>query len=518
MTALLVQTGTVASTYGGSSCSPSVAGTVSGNQVVLKTVWSNPNSSAPPATPSGWSVFTDPVSGAVSNPTGVASLAGAGYFSGVCIYSKVSTGGTVTALVDGSSGAWAIDAFIEEWSGMSATPGDQVVSVGSAGSNTSASLTSGVTTQANEVVHGLIAFPQLNSSANVGGSTPPATGYTATYIQQNNQTHAVGGSGYKIVSSTGTQTASWTWTQTGEYKALIVTFKQSSTDLSLALTGVAATGAVGGITQSGGSPPPVNYGQINRPVIGLNGPIALSAFGRPPRATSNAFTANLTLALSGVAAAAALGSISAQVAMALTGISATGAVGTVGASSGGNLSLTLTGVAATTALGALAPSTVMTLTGNSAVGVLGTVTYSGSSANLTLALIGVAAIGRIGLLSSSGGSPIAVGSLKTIFLSDVTPVPATAVFIAGTAFAQTGEMYICPYPSGGVTSIRHRGPFADRKDGARIISTNGTEFNRVQGISFTALNEMLVTLNQFDVVLSGVPLSYAGQVCVTATS
>lgn len=115
--------------------------------------------------------------------------------------------------------------------------------------------------------------------------------------------------------------------------------------------------------------------------------------------------------------------------------------------------------------------------------------------------------------SGGGGGS---GVLPTIYLPDATPVPSTAVYIAGTAFAPTGEMYIAPFPSD--NKVYARGPFIDRKDGARVVATVGTTHVRVQGIAFTAQQEMLVTTNAPDVILSGIPLSTAGYVSVTSAS
>lgn len=287
---------------------------------------------------------------------------------------------------------------------------------------------------------------------------------------------AIGATAGSIVSSVQTSlVASFTETSNSpEAVVFIASFSEATANLTLALTGVQAGAAVGSVTQSGGTAVQLPVGFIPRPQFGLQGLMNLASFMLP----------RFFLPTSALSP---------------------------------NVTLTLTGTTGTAVPGTLSPATTLTFTGNSAVGALGTITTSQGSSNLTLGLFGVAGTGFVGILTSSGGTLSSVGAVRTIFLSDVTPVPATAVYIAGTAFAQTGEMYVCPYPSD-TAGIRNRGPFADRKDGARIVSSVGTAAIRMQGIGFTSLAEMLITLSPYDVVQNGVPLTLAGQVSVTAIS
>lgn len=81
----------------------------------------------------------------------------------------------------------------------------------------------------------------------------------------------------------------------------------------------------------------------------------------------------------------------------------------------------------------------------------------------------------------------------TLFLSDNTPVPGTAMFIDGCAFSQAGEAYVCPRPAGGSANqtIMFLGGKAVRGDGAQIILVGGTVAATINGVDYTALGEMI---------------------------
>lgn len=110
-------------------------------------------------------------------------------------------------------------------------------------------------------------------------------------------------------------------------------------------------------------------------------------------------TTDVTVALTGVAASAAVGLVGVALAVALTGSAVTGAVGTVTPSIG--VVASLTGIAATGAVGTLGDAHTIALTGNAAIGGVGTVTPS-TSGPLTLPITGVSAIGSVGTLGAQG--------------------------------------------------------------------------------------------------------------------
>lgn len=185
-----------------------------------------------------------------------------------------------------------------------------------------------------------------------------------------------------------------------------------------------------------------------------------------------------------------------------------------------DVTVALTGNTAMFALGAVslpAQNIAVSVTGNSATFALGSVASSISSQDVAVAITGNSATFALGFVGTSGGILVAVGSLKTIFLSDATPVPASAVFIEGTAFAQTGEMYVCNWPANSLVSYRRY--FANRQDGARcIISTARVEACRQEGIALTARGEWFVSQAQYTTFLNGRPLTSLGEVSLTQLS
>ena len=102
-----------------------------------------------------------------------------------------------------------------------------------------------------------------------------------------------------------------------------------------------------------------------------------SAFSQTPfAALPAASSADVTVALTGVVASGAVGTVSvnSDVTIALTGVVASGAVGTVSAA-GGNITVALSGVFATGNVGIVVNNDVtVALTGVSAFGNVGTVT------------------------------------------------------------------------------------------------------------------------------------------------
>lgn len=127
---------------------------------------------------------------------------------------------TVTITHSNSSGNY-VRARAFSWCGQAAAMYDQTGDQYEA-SATGITVTSGVTTANDELV---IAVVQVSiSSSLVHLSDPATTGYTTTFIEQDHALHVAGGSGYKVVASTGAQSATWTH-DSGLSQAIIATFK-----------------------------------------------------------------------------------------------------------------------------------------------------------------------------------------------------------------------------------------------------------------------------------------------------
>lgn len=198
----------------------------------------------------------------------------------------------------------------------------------------------------------------------------------------------------------------------------------NSTGLTLALTGVSSTTAVGTLAPAlskalTGNASTAAVGTVAPGISkGITGNAATSAIGSlsPSRTlalTGNAATgaagtvtvsgSNITLALTGVAATAAVGTLAPGSALPLTGVSASSAVGSVSPA----FSLALTGSAATAAVGTVAPGTSKGLTGVASTAAIGSVALS-----MSIPLTGVSAAGAAGTVASSGGTPTAAVALS----------------------------------------------------------------------------------------------------------
>ena len=182
------------------------------------------------------------------------------------------------------------------------------------------------------------------------------------------------------------------------------TSSQTAANLTLSLTGVSSTAAVGTVGPSAAVPLIGNAsagaaGTIAPALsVGLTGAAATGAVG-----TVTVSGADVTLALTGVASTAAVGTLGPGTSVPVTGVAAAAAVGTLVPS----VSLALTGAASTTAVGTVAPGTSKGITGTSSAAAVGTLAPA-----LSLALTGVAASGLVGNVTSSGGTPTAAVALS----------------------------------------------------------------------------------------------------------
>jgi len=203
-----------------------------------------------------------------------------------------------------------------------------------------------------------------------------------------------------------------------------ITFAATPGGTSVAITGTAATGAVGTLGSSRDK--------------ALTGNAATAAVGTTTPALDKALTGNaatgapgtlapaLDKALTGNAATGAVGTVGTlggDVAIALSGNAATGAVGTLGSSR----DKALTGNAATAAVGTAVPAMDKALTGNAATAAVGTV-----SNTLAVALTGNAATAAVGTVSNTLAVAL-TGNAATGAVGTVTVVGDTTVALTGVA-------------------------------------------------------------------------------------
>lgn len=165
-------------------------------------------------------------------------------------YKENATGGAshqITVTFAGSRGCvWS--AF--EISGaLTASSLDQVSSAKGTVAGTDASVgPSSATTQADEIVI-VGAGTRADTSANIV-MTAASSGYTNVALEQDASTYGTGGSiDYKIVSATGTQSASWSHSNTlafTEWHAVLATFKAAITSAGQLVNRIPLRTLVGG--------------------------------------------------------------------------------------------------------------------------------------------------------------------------------------------------------------------------------------------------------------------------------
>lgn len=108
------------------------------------------------------------------------------------------------------------------------------------------------------------------------------------------------------------------------------------------------------------------------------------------------------------------------------------------------------------------------------------------------------------------------GVVGTIFLSDVTPVPGSAVFINGVALHADGRMYICAWPGSGI--VAYVNGWAVRPDGAVCTITGGLAAARMAGVALTSRGEVLITTSNPELIYGGFGLREDGTLCVLEAS
>jgi hypothetical protein len=193
------------------------------------------------------------------------------------------------------------------------------------------------------------------------------------------------------------------------FRALLRPFRApASPDVTVALTGVGATGAVGllGVALA----------------VGLSGAAGTGSVGSVTPAPS--------AALSSVSATGSVGSVTPSSTVPLTGVTGTGEVGSV--TTGADVTAALTGVGGSGSVGSLVPSTTIAATGVGGTGSVGSVSIAGTP------LTGVEGTGAVGSVTSS--RTVALTGVSGTGGVGTVVVPGTAVTVALTGVGATGSV------------------------------------------------------------------------------
>lgn len=191
-----------------------------------------------------------------------------------------------------------------------------------------------------------------------------------------------------------------------------------SPDITIAITGQGATGAIGTLTPAfalalAGNAGTGAAGTITPAfALALSGQQGAGAVGTIRADNATALTGQATsgqigtltpafgVALTGAQGTAAVGTLVPNFGLVLSGLQGTGQIGTVGVSLGNDITLGLTGVGATAQIGVIIASFGIVLTGQQAAGAVGTVTVT--NPDKTFALSGVAGTGSVGTVGVTG--------------------------------------------------------------------------------------------------------------------
>lgn len=199
----------------GNSVTCTLNGVTAGNLLVLTVGVAQAGTTAALAAPAGWST--------AEAPTGF-TFSGDGFSQVVAIfYKENATAGTNSPTVSASSSYFT--ACLSEWA-ITGTGNLDVHTNNGATTGTSGNTgTTGTTAQTDELVIAVISADNGNNTTNL--STPASSGYTSLAAQTDDAADDPAEMSYKTLSATGTQIASWTWTNSSAYSAAIATFKIS---------------------------------------------------------------------------------------------------------------------------------------------------------------------------------------------------------------------------------------------------------------------------------------------------
>jgi hypothetical protein len=428
-----VQDGSLASSGGATSLTPTITGDTAGNLLVCFLAW-NSGSTAAVATPSGWSLgYSSAGNGSVANT-----------FAGTSIFFRIASGGTDSCAMNMPGGTsadcWAI---ISEFSGYTAPVTLNVTEINGGGTNlnTLSVGPSSTTTIANTLVCYLFGVSENSAGTTTLGISTPGAGTTNVTLSNADNAIPGGRADWKERSTTGTESATWTFTPFNQGTSfcdggfIILAGTQTTTNFPPLLRRPGSTTGRGGLLTK------LKLAQIQPAFIIASTPVTVTLTGVSGTGSVGNTLANVSYGLLGVSGTGSVGVVAPAITIGLTGVSATGTVtvptssisytltGVSGTGSQGAITseadIGLAGVQGTGSAGAIVSAIDYGLVGVTATGSVGTVTASGGG-NVTLALAGVSASGTVGTMTSAmllnliGVS--AVGSVGVVTQSGGTPL------------------------------------------------------------------------------------------------
>lgn len=345
-------------------------------------------------------------------------------------YKLASAGGTETVTWSSLPGDSYIEATISEFHCDGTWAFDTAIRT--IGDSSSPASVSGISNAVATALAIAVVATDANTISSLAG---PTTGYTQIDISDNNSAHNCYGSGYKILSATGAQSAGWTWTGSGPWMGSLALFHevaggditltgQSATlaqgtlgvSKSLALTGQAIASAQGTVSPRLSAPLVGQSGSLAQGTLGLQKSLGLT--GQSLAAAQGTIGIQLTLALDGQSMTLTQGSLAPAKSLGLTGQSLVFAQGNLTA--GGDVAVGLSGAGIAVLTGTLTPGLSLALSGQPAVLSQGTL-----SARIAAVLTGQSLAFGTGTLTPVNDTPIGqplIGQGMQLRQGFVTPV------------------------------------------------------------------------------------------------
>jgi len=130
-------------------------------------------------------------------------------------------GGSSAVVISAATGNYITCGF-DEWDDIVlSSPLDQTGSTGDTTSASPSATTSGATTQANELVYAVF----TDYAGGSWTSATPPSGYTESWEEPDGSAHSGGSAAYRVISSTGVQTATFTTGASLGWISAIATYK-----------------------------------------------------------------------------------------------------------------------------------------------------------------------------------------------------------------------------------------------------------------------------------------------------
>ena len=311
-----------------------------------------------------------------------------------------STPDTAVTIPGTTNNAWGEAYAIQVWRGVDpTTPLDGVSPVSAGGTGTGRPDPAAIT----PATAGAVVVICGGGAAGAGANYTAPTNYTTNFLTANgaDTTDAMVGMGYRLDWTSGAENpAAFTGGTTGandSWTAYTLALRPLLSDITAALTSVAADAAVGSVTPTQA----ITGVAADVAVGGVTPSHTLAATGTAADTTVGTLAPSYTLDATGTAAGVAVGGVTPSHTLDATGTAADAAVGTIITGT----ATALAGTAAGAAVGTTITGTTTAMAGVAAGAAVGTVVPA-TGTGVVRALTGVAAGAPVGVLTLSAAASV----------------------------------------------------------------------------------------------------------------